>query len=622
MASETTSDAGARVNPLLTKASLMGSLPATSAAGSVHCESWQPEAALRQQQWFENGKNLGSKTFVLSRWYRTAYCAYLFCVIFVGALALCLSDNSLNFLDSLYLAVSSISMTGLSPTDFSAMPFLSYAIVWAIIVLGSPMLMTLFPVVLRRRAFRKQIRFMQEQSGRRSADVELPFSPKDRDEYVALSLIMVYVPMYYISVQFLGFALLWIFFSVGDPLSHRGPMWANAIFVSTSAFHNAGLSAINLGEIFPGPLAGWVLSVIATLILLGNTCFPVALRLMIWAFRRPLPFARGCLADRDHVRRARRMLLDDPRRCYTHLFPNAATQALLAVLCLLYVLQAVVFLVTEVGVQESPVMAKLSIADRLLATHFTVISSRTAGFTVLDLGNLGMASAFALCVAMWISTSPVVVTMRSTSTECRLAQEQRQQEEFDLAEGAAATFDYAGAMDAQEKYNRPRQVGGQLKRFMSEHSAVLVLLFFVILICETLHDDSTGEGRGTQRADFLPFLVEFCSAWGTVGLSMTSKAASLSGAWSPGGKLALMAVMFLGRLRGLPDSIDPSVRLGVQPLEESFHSSMASASEAGSMGDSWRWVVAESKQPSFVESFHSANSGSGLPKQKLDIIVD
>lgn len=202
---------------------------------------------------------------------------------------------------------------------------------------------------------------------------------------------------------------------------------------------------------------------------------------------------------------------------------------------------------------------------------------------------------------MWISTSPVVVTMRSTSTESRLAQERRQNA-FDLAEGGATAFDHSAAMHAREQYDKPRLVGTQLKRFMSEHSAVLVMLFFTILICETLHADSEGTHRSQQRETFLPLLVEFCSAWGTVGLSMTSTAASLSGLWSPGGKLALMAVMFLCRLRGLPDSIDPSVRLSVAPLEASFQSSHSSV-----VGASWRWS-AESKLCSQASSFYSTTS--------------
>lgn len=182
--------------------------------------------------------------------------------------------------------------------------------------------------------------------------------------------------------------------------------------------------------------------------------------------------------------------------------------------------------------------------------------------------------------------------MRSTSTDSRLAQERRPSDGFDLAEGQAS-WDRAQAVQAQEQYEKPREVSDQLKRFMTDHSAVLVVLFFIILICETLHDDSF-EDRSEQRGNFLPYLVEFCSAWGTVGLSMTSTAASLSGSWTAGGKLALMAVMFLGRLRGLPDAIDPSVRLTVAPPDESVSEPRPSLFGGFS---AWRstWGAAEPK---------------------------
>lgn len=320
--------------------------------------------------------------------------------------------------------------------------------------------------------------------------------------------------------------------------------------------------------------------VLSLLVLLGNTCFPAGLRLMVWAIRRPLPNIKWACRNPEQFCRARRLLLDDPRRCYTHLFPNAATQALLAVLLVLYLLQFGVFVATEVAVKHSPSMASYSFPDRLLAAHFTVVSSRTAGLSVLDMHNLSAASAFTLCVAMWISASPVVVTMRSTSTENRVAQENRHN--FDLGESPPH---HDGS---QQRYEQPRKVKHQLLRFMSEHSGTLIALFCTILISESFRWDELDESRHQQRANFLLVLFEFCSAWGTVGLTM-GRTQALSGEWHVPAKLALMVVMFLGSLRGLPDSIDPSVRLGMEydlPVKSgsSLNTAAALDPEHGSQG--------------------------------------
>merc|ERR1712151_1333533 len=49
---------------------------------------------------------------------------------------------------------------------------------------------------------------------------------------------------------------------------------------------------------------------------------------------------------------------------------------------------------------------------------------------------------------------------------------------------------------------------------------------------------------------------------------MSDEAYFRSGNWSTPAQVILMLVMFLGRLRGLPDSIDPAVRFSTEQPEE------------------------------------------------------
>merc|ERR1711972_239060 len=84
----------------------------------------------------------------------------------------------------------------------------------------------------------------------------------------------------------------------------------------------------------------------------------------------------------------------------------------------------------------------------------------------------------------------------------------------------------------------------QMKAFLSQNSFPLVGLFFLILISE---EWKTGK-KDVRERRFLFILFEFCSAYGTVGLSMSSQAWACSGEWCGAARACLMAVMFLGRL--------------------------------------------------------------------------
>lgn len=64
------------------------------------------------------------------------------------------------------------------------------------------------------------------------------------------------------------------------------------------------------------------------MILAGNTCYPLFLRLILWTFWRILP-AHDMFGD---YKVTLRFLLDHPRRCYTSLFPSRHTWWLLAAL--------------------------------------------------------------------------------------------------------------------------------------------------------------------------------------------------------------------------------------------------------------------------------------------------
>ena len=74
-----------------------------------------------------------------------------------------------------------------------------------------------------------------------------------------------------------------------------------------------------------------MLIIMGVMILAGNTCYPVFLRLIIWTLFRILPDKEKFLEYKTTLR----FLLDHPRRCYTNLFPSRHTWWLVATLLFL-----------------------------------------------------------------------------------------------------------------------------------------------------------------------------------------------------------------------------------------------------------------------------------------------
>jgi Trk-type K+ transport system membrane component len=133
------------------------------------------------------------------------------------------------------------------------------------------------------------------------------------------------------------------------------------VFNAVSAFNNSGMSLVvsqalwlivesNTERSFKDAnmvvfnKAIYMLITMAILILVGNTCFPIALRLIVWSIRNVLP-------DNEAWKDARytlKFLLDHPRRCYTNLFPSEHTWFLLSSVIILNGIDCTAFAVLNV----------------------------------------------------------------------------------------------------------------------------------------------------------------------------------------------------------------------------------------------------------------------------------
>ena len=82
------------------------------------------------------------------------------------------------------------------------------------------------------------------------------------------------------------------------------------------------------------------------LIVIGNTGFPCMLRFIIWLIHKMIPSESGLWEEL-------KFLLDHPRRCFTLLFPSAATWWLFWILVVLNGLDIIFFIVLDVRLFSS-----------------------------------------------------------------------------------------------------------------------------------------------------------------------------------------------------------------------------------------------------------------------------
>ena len=95
------------------------------------------------------------------------------------------------------------------------------------------------------------------------------------------------------------------------------------------------------------------------MVLAGNTCYPVFLRLIIWTLFTTLPDNEKF----SDYKTTLRFLLDHPRRCYTNLFPSRHTWWLFSTLVVLNGTDWTAFEVLNVSKGIQQLLSIANIAD-------------------------------------------------------------------------------------------------------------------------------------------------------------------------------------------------------------------------------------------------------------------
>jgi potassium uptake Trk family protein len=230
-------------------------------------------------------------------------------------------------------------------------------------------------------------------------------------EYKALLWLSWIVPLYLVLWQLLGAlgCAAWVAYNRPGTARANGlnPWWVGA-FNAVSAFNNSGMSLLDANMV-AFQTSYYLLLTMGLLILAGNTCYPIFLRLIVWTIYKLLPKT----ARFDDHRNTLRFLLDHPRRCYTNLFPSEHTWWLAFAVFILNGVDWAAFEILNIGnrVLNETIPIHIRVVDGL----FQAFAVRSGGFYVVAIPTVRISLQVLYVIMMYISVYPVVITMRNSN---------------------------------------------------------------------------------------------------------------------------------------------------------------------------------------------------------------
>lgn len=202
-------------------------------------------------------------------------------------------------------------------------------------------------------------------------------------EYRAIRLLSWLVPTYFILFQLFGCLGIGAYVAVNKPSVARqnglNPWWVGS-FNAVSAFNNSGMSLLDANMVaFQTSI--YMLITMGLLILAGNTCYPIFLRLIVWILLKLLPNHHRW----DDSRNTLQFLLDHPRRCYTNLFPSRHTWWLLSCVVCLNGVDWMAFELLNIG---NDAITSLPAGIEVLDGLFQALAVRSGGFYVVPIPSV------------------------------------------------------------------------------------------------------------------------------------------------------------------------------------------------------------------------------------------
>ncbi|WP_220183935.1 TrkH family potassium uptake protein [Thermoactinomyces mirandus] len=383
------------------------------------------------------------------------------------------SGKSLPFIDALFTSTSAVCVTGLVVVD-TATTFSTFGEVVILLLiqiggLGFMTFGTFFAILVGKKiGFRERLILKEA------------FNQLNVSGVVRLVLMVLAITL---IIEGLGFTFLAIRF-VPEWSWGKG-LWY-ALFHSVSAFNNAGFDLFGDMEKFSSLIRyvgdPMVNLTISSLIILGGIGFVVILEL-----------AQFCMTKRLSLH----------------------SKLVLTMTAFLIFAGTILILGTEWS--NPATLGKLSFGDKLLASYFQSVTTRTAGYNTLNIGDMYPAMLFFIILLMFVGASP-----SSTGGGVKTTT---------LATILLAVWGMIRGRDNVVAYRR-RIPYNQVYKALTVTVAALVLVITITMLLTI-----------TEHTDILTSMFETVSAFGTVGLTM-----GLTPSLSTAGKILIIFTMFAGRL--------------------------------------------------------------------------
>jgi len=418
----------------------------------------------------------------------------------IGAILIYAFEHyNVSFTDAAFTAFSALCAVGLITLDTSILSTASQTTLFVLIFIGGGVLGSLWLLVLRRFAIRRRSNYFRGEL--------------DPCEHLAaVEMVCIICVVYTIMCMLIGFLSLGLYFMVHpNPIFHAeglNPWWA-AAFTAVSAFSNAGLVLFS-DNLIQFRAETFVLFVLSVLIMLGNVAYPLVLALVVRVLRRYYHYCGNTASEKCCA-----ILVDFPRECHTHLFPAPILRFLFVVLVITTWVEFSVLVYFNYN--DGPALADMSPYHKVVVGLFQSISTRTAGFNTVSIGDLGPAVVVMYIGSMYLASFPVTVAMRSSSHRQRTMK---------------------------------HEAGNMLQ------SDVLWLFVPWVALC-AIHDHYVHvDPRGFNANSIL---FEVVGGFSTVGLSIghpSNGLLSMSAQFTDAAKWLMIVVMLVGRHRGLPTEFD------------------------------------------------------------------
>ena len=402
------------------------------------------------------------------------------------------SGESMPYLDALFMAASATCVTGLSVlnpgvdlTTFGQLVLVGLVQVGG---LGFMTVATLIALVFRRRITFRERLILQETMSQHSTEGIIRLVRK--------------VLLYAIVIETVGALLLFVRFSFEMPLGQAAYFGA---FHSISIFNNAGFDLFGAIEGRAGSLIHYVddpfVNLVAMpMILLGGIGFIV-------------------IADLLDYRRKRKLSLH--------------SKVVLSMSALLVVVGAIVIFIFEFS--NPATLQPLDASAKTFASIFQSVTSRSAGLSTLDIGQLRQATQFFIVIMMFIGAAPgsagggIMVTTFAILIGAVWAMVRGKQD--------IVFFRYRIAEDRVYK------------------AITFSLLSFLLIVVAAMILSAT------ENFSFLGILFETTSAYATAGISM-----GLTSQLTPFGQFMIIMLMFVGRLGPITLAFTLTPRMDNEPF--------------------------------------------------------